>query len=395
MAKEIVRLAARGDGVSADGDFITGAVPGDIVEGETITAGPHHVVPPCVHFGICGGCQLQHADEEVLAGFARGRILGTLASAQIAPEHVHDVHLSPPLSRRRASLRAVRTPDGIELGFNEEGSRIVVDLHECHVLTPNLFFCAQSLRPYLADLLPQGWVSGITLTATPVGFDALLTNVKADSDTIARLAEWAKAAGVARVSLETPGGIDPVVQRAVPAVRFAGTQVDFPPGAFLQATEDGEAALVRAVLSATEGAKSVADLFGGLGTFAFPLAERARVVAADAARASIQALEKAAKRKKLRIETQHRDLFRRPFSAAELSKFDSIVLDPPRAGAKEQIAMIGPSKLQGFCYVSCNPNTFARDAKILAEAGFRIAELWPVGQFRWSTHVELAARFVR
>ncbi|MBV7256570.1 class I SAM-dependent RNA methyltransferase [Pacificimonas sp. WHA3] len=391
----IVRMAARGDGVTADGTFVAGAVTGDAVDGGRVIPGPHHVEPVCRHVSDCGGCQLQHADEQVLAKFAVGRVLATLASVDLQPETMRPVHLSPPKSRRRVSLRAALTAEGLVLGFNQEGSHSIFDMTECHVMTDALLACVQSLRPVIAGLLKPGWMSAVAITETAGGFDVVLSNLEPSPKTTSVLSTWAKRAGAARVSLETHMGVETAVQRAVPTMRFAGVDVELPPGAFLQATADGEAALVAAVRQMCEEAGRVADLFSGLGTFALPLSDHARIMAVDGARPAVQALATAARRARRRIEVQHRDLFRQPLAARELDKFDVVVLDPPRAGAKAQAEMIAASKVDNIAYVSCNPNTFARDARILCAAGFRIAELWPVGQFRWSTHVELAAHFIR
>ncbi|MEM8825663.1 MAG: class I SAM-dependent RNA methyltransferase [Pseudomonadota bacterium] len=390
---QVVRLAARGDGVTAEGQFVAGALPGDHIVDDKIVVGPHHVAPPCRHFGVCGGCQLQHADEGVQRDFVAGRILATLATNGIVPETVRPTHLSPPFSRRRVAMRAERQGDDLVLGFNREGARTVVDLTECHVMTPGLFEIAQTLRPVLTALLPAGWVSGVTLTETRTGVDVLISNLSADARTISALSSWGRAVGAARISLETGGGVETAVQRTVPMVSFDGIDVELPPGAFLQATADGEAALATAVEEIIGDAKTVADLFAGLGTFALPLAKARQVFTADGAGAPIAALARAGATRHVRAA--HRDLFRRPLSAKELARFDAVVIDPPRAGAKAQIDEIANSSLDLLAYVSCNPNTFARDAKVLATAGFRLTDLWPVGQFRWSVHVELAARFVR
>mgnify|MGYP002480170000 FL=1 len=235
----------------------------------------------------------------------------------------------------------------------------------------------------------------MTLTETVSGFDVLLTNLALPAADVGAFAALASQAGLARIATETAAGVEIALQLAEPAVRFDGVAVALPPGGFLQATADGEAALQAAVLEGIAGAGTVADLFCGAGTFALPLSARAKVFAADAARDAVAALSAAAKRAGRPVTTAHRDLFRQPLQPAELDKFDAVVLDPPRAGAKTQVETIARSKLKRVVLVSCNPNTFARDTKILHEAGFRLTELWPVGQFRWSVHVELAAVFRR
>lgn len=391
----VVRLAARGDGVTESGRYVAGAIPGDTVDGDVISAGPYRISPVCTHFGICGGCQLQHADDVVLADFAAGRILGTLAGVGIVPETVHPTHLSPAGARRRASFRLVRDGSGVRLGFNIEGSSAIVDLVECPVIRPALWDAARALRSALTPKLRTGHAVGMTLTETLSGFDVLLTNLSLGAADVGAFAALASEAGLARISTETSAGVEIALQLAEPAVRFGDVTVALPPGGFLQATADGEAALQAAVLEGFGGAGAVADLFCGAGTFALPLSAHAKVFAADAARDAVAALSASAKRTNRPVTTAHRDLFRQPLQPAELGKFDAVVLDPPRAGAKTQVEAIARSKLKRVVYVSCNPNTFARDAKVLHEAGFRLTELWPVGQFRWSVHVELAAVFLK
>lgn len=391
----VVRLAARGDGVTADGRYLPGAVPGDRVVGGDIRPGPHRAAAICKHFGRCGGCQLQHVDEEVLANFVQGRVVGALQSAGVQAEMIAAAHLSPPRSRRRAAMRA-ETRDGIlALGFNEESSRAVVDLQECHVLTPGLFTLAQALRPILSALMPKRWICGVTLTEAAGGADILISNLSPSPEVVRAFSGWKPTIPVARVSVEDGGRTDIVLQRGKPVQTFGGVDVQMPPATFLQATADGEAALVTAALDFTRGAGRVADLFCGLGTFALPLSADAEVVAADAAGPAVKALEAAARGEKRRVRTLHRDLFRRPMTVKELAGYGAVVLDPPRAGAKAQVEGLAASKVPVVAYVSCNPSTFARDASTLVRGGYALTEVRPIGQFRWSTHVELAARFVR
>lgn len=391
----IVRLAARGDGVSADGNYVPGAVPGDLLVDGVIEPGSHRSVPPCRHFRTCGGCQLQHVDDQVLAGFVQGRIEAALRSGGVDAQHFAPTHLSPPETRRRASLRAQTSRGELSLGFNEESSRTVVDIAECPVLTPTLFKLAQALREPLGAAMPPDWICGLTLTETEAGADVLLSNLTGDAALSAFEEEWMAAHGVARISAEASGRAEPLLQRAIPRVSFGGISVELPPGAFLQATEDGELALLRAVMEYAKDARRVADLFCGLGTFALPLSEQSSVFAADAARAPVLALKAAAGSSGRHVEAAHRDLFRRPLSEKELSGFEIVVLDPPRAGAKTQCELLSKAKTPSVAYVSCNPSTFARDATILCKGGFRLMEVRPVGQFRWSTHVELSALFSR
>ena len=393
----ILRLAARGDGVTADGRHIPGAIPGDFLrEDGAIIPGPWRQEAICQHFGDCGGCQLQHAADGLLTDFARDRVLEPLARVGIVPTEVKPTHISPPRTRRRAALRATRTEGQVRLGFNAGGEHRIVDLAECPVMHPDLEALLPPLRALLGPALSERSAISVTLTHTDHGVDLLLGNLQAnDVPPIEGLGEFAAVHGLSRLSVEGPMGVETVAARAEPSIRMGGVPVTLPPAAFLQATADGEAELVSAVRAIVGKATRVADLFSGCGTFTFPLAEKARVTAADGTGPAIRALETAARRAGAQITTQHRDLFRKPLSADELNAFDAVVLDPPRAGAEAQTGQLALSRVPVVAAVSCNPATFARDAAMLVKGGYKLRRLWPVAQFRWSTHVELVAEFRR
>jgi 23S rRNA (uracil1939-C5)-methyltransferase len=395
---EIVRMAARGDGMTADGRFVPATVPGDRVRFDPfeIAPGPDHATPPCRHFPDCGGCQLQHVTDPAYERWVAARIVAALDAARVAVGHVEPVALSPPRSRRRASLRAVKRGGTLTLGFNADASHRIVDMTECWVVTPGLFALVAPLRGLLAAALKDGEGAGVTLTESDTGVDLLLANVAARTlAEIERLNAFAAATDLARLSVEGPDGVETVTEARAPTLRFGGVPVTLPPAPFLQATREGEAALQTAVVAACGGAGAVADLFCGLGTFALPLAATAKVLAADGSASAAAALSAAGRRAGARMLVDHRDLFRRPLNAAELARFDAVVFDPPRAGAVAQVTELAASKVPVIVAVSCNPNTFARDAAMLIEGGYRLERLWPVGQFRWSTHIELVAKFVR
>ena len=394
----IVRMAARGDGVTADGRFVPATVPGDRVRFEpfAVEPGPDHATPPCRHFPDCGGCQMQHVTDPAYERWVAARIMSALDAARVAVGYLEPVALSPPRSRRRASLRAVKRGGSLTLGFNADASHRIVDMAECWVLTPRLFGLVAPLRALLRAALRDGAGAGVTLTDSDTGVDLLLANVAARSlSEIERLGVFAAANDLARLSVENEDGVETVTEARPPTLRFGGVAVTLPPAPFLQATREGEAALAAAVVTAVGDAGAVADLFCGLGTFALPLAKTAKVLAADGSLSATAALGAAARGAGARMIVEHRDLFRRPLTVAELARFDAIVFDPPRAGAVEQVRQLAASKVPVVVAVSCNPNTFARDAAILDEGGYRLERLWPVGQFRWSTHVELVAKFVR
>ena len=392
----ILRLAARGDGMTADGRAVPFSAPGDHVAADgSIIAGPHHQTPPCRHFPTCGGCTLQHVDDAAYATYLLERVAGALATQGLKAE-IAAPHLSAPRTRRRAALRAERFGKKILLGFNEGQSRKVVDLAECWILAPELFALLQPLRGLLSTMLADKRTAGVELALTDQGIDLLLSGVEPEGlAAIEGLTDFAKAQGLARVSTDNGFGPESRWEPQPVTVTLGEVAVALPAGGFLQATADGEAALLAAVREGVGDAKIVADLFAGLGTFALPLSASARVLAAEGAREAILSLKAAAAQAGRPVVADHRDLFRRPYIAAELSRFDAVVLDPPRAGAKEQVAELAKAATKRIAYVSCNPATFARDARTLVDGGWRLEWIRPVGQFRWTTHVELAARFVR
>ncbi len=390
MAEAIVRIAARGEGVTGSGRHAAFAVPGDLLDEDgAVIAGPHHQLPPCRHFPECGGCQLQHADDHAFADYLMARIATALAQHGLETE-VRTPHLSPPRTRRRASLKAARAGGQLLIGFHAEKSHRIVDMRECHVLLPALFALVAPLRRLLGPLLAPRGGAEVQLTMIDQGADLLLKGVDPDGlEAIEALGEFAAANRLARLSVDRGLGAETMYAPAPATITLSGTPVLFPVAGFLQATADGEQALVAAVRAVVDGAQISADLFAGLGTFA--LALPGRVYAAEASRDALLALKGAAPG----IAAEHRDLYRRPLDAAELARFEVVVLDPPRAGAAGQIALLAASSVPRIAYVSCNPGTFARDARMLADGGYRLSWVQPVGQFRWSTHVELAAAFAR
>jgi 23S rRNA (uracil1939-C5)-methyltransferase len=393
-AEPIVRIAARGDGVTATGRHAPLAAPGDLLDATgTVVAGPHHQLPPCRHFPECGGCQLQHVDDTAYAEFVAGRIEGALAQHGLEAS-LRPVHLSPPRTRRRASLRAMRVGGQVAIGFNAQGSHRLVDMRECHVLRPELFALVAPLRGLLGTMLGKRGVADIQLSLCDGGVDVAMKGVVAEGLAAAEaLPAFAERHRLARLSLDEGYGLEARFEPRPATITLSGIPVAFPAGAFLQATADGEATLVAAVRDAVGGARRSLDLFAGLGTFA--LALDGAVVAAEAARDAVLALGSAGRLAGRLLEVEHRDLYRRPFQAAELGGFDAAVLDPPRAGALEQVTALAGSTVPLIAYVSCNPATFARDARVLVDGGYRLDWVQPVGQFRWSTHVELAAAFSR
>lgn len=394
----IVRIAARGEGMTADGRHSPFSAPGDLlaVDGSLIP-GPHHVDPPCRHFPKCGGCQLQHVDDASYADFLGERIVTALGHQKLDPPALTPAILSAPGTRRRAALRAERQGKRMLLGFNEAQSHRIVDVKICPILHPALVALVEPLRTVLHPMLRDRRAAGVQMTLADQGVDLLLEKVEVEGlAAIEALNAFAAQHRLARLAVDDGYGAQPRWEPEPVTVTLGGVPVGFPAGSFLQATADGEAALVAAVEAIVGDAAVVADLFAGLGTFALPLSRRRRVYAAEGGRGPALALKTAADRAQRSVVVEHRDLFRRPLQPAELDRFEAVVLDPPRAGAREQVAALGATaKLGRIAYVSCNPPTFARDARALVDGGWRLEHITPIGQFRWSTHVELVAEFAR
>lgn len=394
MSESIVRIAARGDGVTASGRHVAFAAPGDVLlDDGSIEPGSGHQVPPCRHFPECGGCQLQHLTDAAYADYCISRVTGALAQHGLATE-VRAPHLSPPRTRRRATLRALKAGGRVLIGFNATASNRIVDMAECHILHPRLFDLLGPLRGLLTSILPAKRTAEVQLTLADQGVDLMLKGVQvAGLEAVEALTSFCERHRLARLSIDEGFGAEPRFEPQPVTVTLGGVPVALPIGSFLQATEDGEAALVAAVREGIGGAARIADLFAGLGTFALSL--NGPVTAAEASREAIIALKLAAGRASKPLNAEHRDLYRRPYDAKELAVFDAVMLDPPRAGAQEQVRELAASSVPRIAYVSCNPATFGRDAEILASGGYRLDWVRPVGQFRWSTHVELAAAFSR
>jgi 23S rRNA (uracil1939-C5)-methyltransferase len=285
------------------------------------------------------------------------------------------------------------TRDILEVGFAALRSHEVVAIDHCPILAPGLAGALEAAWAIAEALKPAGKPLDIQTTATDAGLDV---DVRGSGPlTAPRLAELARIAEIHRLARLTRHG-ELVAQRAAPAIRIGRATLILPPGAFLQATAEGEAVLACLVTTHVGEAKTIADLFAGVGPFALRLAERARIVAVDADAAAIAALSRAAGTPGLKpITTAVRDLFRRPLTAKELAGYEAVVFDPPRQGAEMQARELALSRVPLIVAVSCNPATFTRDAQILAAGGYRLTRVTPIDQFRYSAHVELVARFER
>ncbi|MDB5440465.1 MAG: methyltransferase [Caulobacteraceae bacterium] len=405
----IALVGAKGDGVAEGrGIFVPLTLPGELarveVQGERgemvglVEASPDRQDPPCPHFGDCGGCALQHWKtppyldwkiEQIRLALARERIETTFA----------EPYLAPPGSRRRMALHARRTGRTAELGFKARRSWRLVGIEVCPISDPRLVRALPALRALAEPMLEHPKSAPILhVTWTASGIDVDVSGVEARSGGLSADARLraAQAAGEGDFARVTLGG-EMIYQARSPVVMVGPARVVLPPGGFLQAVAGAETAMAACVLDHLAGARSAADLYCGVGAFAFRLAQTMRVSAFDSSAPAIAALKagiaSAPGLKPIAVET--RDLVKRPVLAADLTRLEALVLDPPRAGALEQIGEIARSKLARVAYVSCNPATFARDARILIDAGFKLECVKPIDQFLWSAHVELVGLFSR
>lgn len=401
----IQRLGRRGDGVAigADGRALAPLVlPGEVIEGEAsdgriaapriLTPSADRVRPVCGHYRACGGCSLMHASDGFTAQWKQ-QVVETALAAQGIQAQVEAIHVSPPRSRRRAVFSGRRTKKGALLGFHARASDVIVDLVDCHVIRPEI----QAALPLLRQIVVAGASRSAELSLVvihgPAGLDVAVTGGKPmDPALFQTLAALAEQGDLARLDWDGQS-----IMRRPPALPLGRAMVVPPPAAFLQATAQGEAALLAEVRSITQGAKRIADLYAGIGTFALPLAETAQVHAVEGLTPPLVALDAGwrAATGLQRITTESRDLARRPLFSDELNTFDAIVIDPPRAGAAEQARQIAGSTVDKLAFVACDPVNFARDARILADGGWQMTRLVLVDQFRWSPHVETVAEFRR
>ncbi len=399
----IERLGHKGDGIAAGPIRVPRTLPGEVVEGAVeagriiapriVTPSPDRVRPPCARYKTCGGCAVQHAADAFVATWKAGLVESALAARGISAV-VRQVHTSPPRTRRRAALSGVRTKSGALVGFHTRASGTVVQVEGCEVLHPEILSAFPALEALTRLGASRKTEIRLTVTRTEAGIDVAVGDAKPmDRPLWSDLVAAAECFDLPRLTWNG----EVVVERRPPILTLGPAQVIPPPGAFLQATQEGEQALLASVAEAVGDAAAIVDLFAGLGTFALPLARTARVHAVESDAAMLSALDRGWRfASGLRqVTTETRDLFRRPLEASELGSFAAAVMDPPRAGAEaqtERLAAAGPGRL---ALVSCNPITFARDAEILVSGGYTLEWVDVIDQFRWSSHVELVAALTR
>ncbi len=399
---EIGALGAQGDGMAeteAGTRYVALALPGERVEVQAdgpprlVSApSPDRVAAPCRHFGVCGGCAAQHMSERLYAEWKRDAVVVALRRCGLAPD-VAPLRRVPPGTRRRAVLTARRVGGRILLGYHRRRSEELVDIEDCPVLLPDIVVKLPAVRAVAAALpTPE---ARLTVLAAPAGLDIAAeiggrrAGQRPGRGAVAELGQIAMQHGLARIAVDG----ETVIERARPVLRMGEVDVAVPPAAFVQAARLSEEVMRELVVAALGEPKRVADLFCGVGTFTFALARRARVLALDSDVEAVAAVAAAARHAQglKPIEARVRDLFREPLSAKELEAFDTVVLDPPRAGASRQAQELARSKVDTVIAVSCDPGTLARDAEILTKGGYAIASVTPIDQFVYSAHVEIVA----
>ena len=419
----IESLGGRGDGVAGEAEqpvFVPFALPGERVRVklagrsragvrgellEILSESPDRVAPPCPHFGPCGGCSVQHLDDVAYRRWTREQVVAGLTRRGFADPPVAEPVFIGARTRRRATLAARHRKSGVVLGFHGRESHVIEDIQTCQVLTPGLMAILPPLRAALARVLDDSELADVSLLESETGIAVLLASKTPPGlrarEALAGLAETCDLAGVfwhEAGAGDTGMPPEPVAVRRPAILHFGAIPVEPPPGGFVQPTQAGERVLIDAVTDwLGEGAGRVADLYAGVGTFTFPLSATRRVHAVEGDQAAMAALWRAARKNDRagRVTAEVRDLASDPLTPDDLKAFNGVIFDPPRTGAKAQAQALAASSVQTVAAVSCNPNTFGRDARILADGGYRLIDIRPVDQFPWTGHVELVACFRR
>jgi len=411
LTLDILEVGARGDGVAdLEGRryFVPYCLPAETVEAEPIdkrgdgiacdlvevlAPSRHRVAPPCQHFGVCGGCALQHWRDDIYTAWKADLIAKALTQRGVKPPRFEAPVTCQPAERRRADIVLRRQGRKVVAGFHERARQDVVDIGTCVVARPKIDAAIATLRSAMAGILRDGTSADAIINESDTGLDVLIRPHKRFEATLAireALIAMAERADFARVSWGDRARAEPIVVRRAPALVLGDTTVELPPGVFLQATKRAELVMRAGVTAwAGEGAH-IADLFAGIGALSLGKSGKASLFESDkpAVAAVDAAVRKAATN---RVTVQLRDLFRNPLTPKELEAFDAIVLDPPRAGAAAQCAELAGSKVKRVVYASCDPGSFARDVRTLQDGGYRLEKLMPIDQFLWSAHVELIA----
>ncbi|MEM7241662.1 MAG: class I SAM-dependent RNA methyltransferase [Pseudomonadota bacterium] len=402
----INRLGARGEGIVQNGAeeiYVPFALPGEVIAGgvsadriekpKIVTPSELRVSPKCKHFKTCGGCRLQHYNPDALAAWKGALISDALEKFNLKTE-IKPTHTSPPNSRRRATLSGRRSKSGTVIGFHGAASDQIIDIQECPILDPRILDGWPVYDMLVIKGASRKGSIKLAVTVSDTGLDISVSDAKPLS---AQENQYISMFCVDKQVARLVWNGEMAFQSTPPTITLDGIQLRLVAHGFLQATEFGQNALIDTVRGIVRDKRTTVDLFSGMGTFSLPLAKTRAFHAVEHGRDMLSALQATANQASdlYPITTEHRDLFRRPLMPDELNKFDSLVIDPPRAGALAQCHEIAKSKIDTIAFVSCNPATFARDARVLVDAGFSLNWVLPIDQFLWSPHVELAAEFTR
>lgn len=412
---DILEIGSRGDGIgeiAGQRYFVPFTLPGETVEAEprdkrgegivaeltqVLSPSRHREVPPCRHFGTCGGCALQHWRRDAYTAWKVDLIARALAQRGVEPPRFEPPVTGVPGERRRADFVVRRQGRRVLAGFHERANTRVVDVEACPVMRAPVAALLEPLREAAARLLPDGGAADAIVNETDSGIDLLLRphrRVDLGLDRREELVGLAERADLARLSWGDRATAEPIVTRRTPLLLFGEARIEPPPGVFLQATKRAEQAMRTAVSEWAGAASRLADLFAGIGALTFGRTGKVALFESD--RAAVAALDAARRRLPVgAVTADRRDLFRNPLTAKELDTFDAVVLDPPRAGATAQSGELAKSKVPRVIYGSCDPGSFARDARTLQDGGYRLEKLLAIDQFLWSPHVELIALFAR
>ncbi len=402
----ITDIGSNGDGIArlADGRvvFIPLTATGDVVKAqidaegrgrmvEIVTPSPDRAIPPCRHFGICGGCSLQHLNKDSYHHFKRDAVIAALEKAGVEPPSEIETVFIPEGTRRRANFAARVTKGKAVIGFHERKSANIRDVPDCLIINEEVRAAMEALRPYLADIAGEGAKMDVLIQCAQGQTEIALTGKIAPGwEAQQALSDALRATNASRISLRARDyeSYEMLLEAKAFFKRFDSLVVNLASGAFLQPSDEGERALTDCVIEGAGDASRVADLFCGNGTFTGPLMDGRDVVAFDLAADGILALKAAG------VKAHLRNLFKDPLSAEELTSADCVVLDPPRAGAAAQVQSLTNSRVPRIVYVSCNPQTFARDAAELLGGGYKLEKLTIVDQFIWSPHTEVSGVFL-
>ena len=401
MEITIGRLGHLGDGLAAGPVFVDRALPGEVVSGDLvgdrlenvriIQPSQHRIAASCDAFKRCGGCSLHHAHPNFVENWKQAVVVRALAAQGITVK-IQAIHTSPENSRRRAKLSGRRTKKGATVGFFGKASNIIQAIEPCKVLAPEILAIIPALEKFTVQFGSRKGQLRFWVLLTDTGIDVSVQGMdhQLEKD-LGPLAQWAGSNGIARLSV----GDDIICQHQAPQLTFGKVKVSTPPRAFTQATLQGEKALQNAVGLALSGADMVIDLFSGAGTLSLPLAGVAALHCMENDKGLLDALAHGVRHTQgiKSVVTSARDLYRNPVDHTDLTKFNAAIVDPPRAGAEQQVQQLAQSNLCDIAMVSCNPVSFARDANILRTGGYVLKWVEVVDQFRWSPHIEMAAHF--